>query len=275
MNRKLARWGTAVIVGAGCLVAWMTLPVAAQSRGEQEPPRHPTAGGATHGQPASTTREAEPRPPEPMSGRQPPAPSQRFTLPPEWENVPPVRFEATVFQVEVEKDRIIELDAKQLAAAGPTPAALLKALRDFGPTTVLYRVDQGVSVSEGRRSHDISIARDTPYVTGTQTSSTGQLSTAVGRSKVGGNFKVSSFFPDESNRQRLLVALEIEISRLTDSSVQVTGDVTAPVFWCIEQTYGGITELGKPIVLLSVDGSSTTGGAGTLAFVTLVRWSEP
>ena len=275
MNRQLARWGTTIIVGAGCLVAWMTLPVAAQSRGEQEPPRRASAGGATHGQQAPTTREAEPQPANPVPPRQPPAPPQRFTLPPESENVPPVRFEATVFQIEVEKDRIVDLDAKKLAAAGPTPATLLKTLRDFGPTTVLYRVDECVSASEGRRYHDISIARDTPYVTGTQTSPTGETTPSYARAKVGGNFKVSSFFPDDSNRQKVLVGLEIEVSRLTDSSVQTGGDITAPVFWSIEQTYGGITELGKPVVLLSVDGSSTAGADMALAFVTLVRWSEP
>ena len=274
MNRQLARWGTAVIVGAGCLVAWLTLPVAAQSRNEQEP-RRPAAGGVMRGQHTPTTREAEPPPAEPMSGQQPPAPPERFRPPPEPLDVPPVRFEATVFQIDVAKDRIVELDAKKLAAAGATPAALLKTLRDFGPTTVLYRVDQNVSASEGRRLHDISIARDTPYVTGMQTPPSGESTPSYGRAKVGGHFKVSSFFPDDSNRQKVLVGLEIEVSRITDGSGQPGGDITAPVFWNFEQTYGGITELGKPVVLLSVDGSSTAGADKALAFVTLVRWSEP
>jgi hypothetical protein len=249
MNAKVARISTVAAICAVGLITWLALPAGAQSR----------RGRGT------AERDVPPRSPlEQVEERHQKMP------PPER---PSVRFEATVFQVEVAKAGIIELDARKLAAEGPTPAALAQVLQSFGTTDVLYRVDQVIAAGDGPRR--ISIARDTPYMTGLSTTSTGQVTTLVARERVGGEFKVDGHFRDPADKGCLQTSLEIEIAALSGSQVEVGKDITAPVFWRVEQTYAGATELGKPIVLLSVDGAATTGSDKILAFVSLVKFSNP
>ena len=181
---------------------------------------------------------------------------------------PAVRFEATVFQVEVAREKIADLDARALAAQASTPTALAKALQPFGPVTVLFRVDQAVA-ADGQKNK-IGISRATPYVSGTAFGPSGQTNSTVAREKIGGSFELSTAFPAEKTLRRAQVTLRVELGTMTDSSVQVGENVTAPIFWRVDQSYGGLMELNQPQVLISADGAATAGASQPLAFVSLV-----
>lgn len=206
-------------------------------------------------------RNDEPRPQAP----QPPAPP-----PPQRPRViPMVRFEATVFKVEMPKERIVELDGPTLAAAGSTPAKLMTALEALGPTEPMYRVDQNVALDGGRNSK-IEMSRDVPYVSGMQKTQSGEPVPQMNRCKMGAEFELFGSYPNEDDKQRLFTTLHVQLSGLSTCGNQAGDGPAAPMFWRVEQSHGGAAELGKPFVLISADSGTTAGCDKTQAFVTLV-----
>lgn len=183
-----------------------------------------------------------------------------------------VRLEVTVFKLEVAPDRIVELDARTLAAAGETPAALAKTLREFGATEVLYRVDQTV---DGRGRGRIHVSKSTPIVSGRFEDKSGQQRTNVMREDVGARIEFAGCFVDRTDRQRVHANLSVEISAIGESNVSVQEGITSPVYWKVTQTHAGPVVLGRPIALLTVDGAVTSEGDRPVAFISLVALSEP
>ena len=245
------------------LASCLALPAAGQSRrgSRTEPSRRGRPVPPAQVQPTPTEPQPEQEPPQ-SKAQQETAPAPRA-----------VRFEASVFQVKVDPKRLAELDAEQLATDAPHAKKMLTVLGAFGEATILYRVDQTMAVG-ARRPGEITIARDTPYVSGTQTTPSGQTQTIVARSRVGGEFRLFGEPVQEEGSDRLYVELFVEIASLTGSVVEISEGVTSPVFWRIEQTHSGTVKLGKPFVLLSIDGAAITDTDAPLAFVTLVRLSE-
>lgn len=244
MGRYVVRALVATGVGAAVAFACVALPAAAQTRREGarvEKVQLSEPEGAT----TQATSPAQP------SGE-----------------TPAVRFQATVFQVAVAREKIADLDAKALAAQASTPGALAKALEPFGPVTVLYRVDQAVA-ADGQKNK-IGISRATPYVSGTAAGPRVQPNSSIAREKVGGSFDFSVALPAEKTPRRAQTTLRIELGTMTDSSVQVDENVTAPIFWRVDQSYGGLVALNQPLVLISADGAATAGTSQPLAFVSLV-----
>lgn len=242
---------------AACLIAWLVLPAAGQSPpgGKSDKPRRarpPAAQKVDEVVIKGGKLKRERKKPD--------------------EGPAALRFEATVFQVVVPAERTVGLDSKKLAAEGATPGKLFKMLRELGDAQMLYRVDQAIA-ADGKRT-DMRIGRDTPYVSSTQISGAGQVSTTVARRQVGGEFRIRGTLGGADDPSRLQIELAIEIAVLSNSVVQVGPAGTAPVFWSVEQNYRGGVKLGQPFVLLSVDGASTTGPGQPLAFVSLVRLSR-
>jgi hypothetical protein len=233
MNRGVLRATAAVAVAMICVVVWSTTSASAQSGSRKI--RRSRASGPPASQPA----------------------------------VPALRFEGTVFQVVVAKEQVVDLDSTALADRADTAQHLAEALHEFGPVEVLYRVDQAVPMDA--RTHRIDIATTVPYVSGTQTSSTGQISTSIKRTSVGGIFGVWIRMIEGVPDDHVQLNLDVELASMTGSTIDLGQGVSAPVFWEVTQTFGGTWELGRPIVLLSVDGAATTGRNEPLALVTLVN----
>jgi len=253
MRYKLVRSGLGAFVGIVSLLLWGAGPAVAQRGG---------GGGRAEdkGQAPPTT--------QPGSGQQRPA---QESPPPRPERLgPPIRFEATFFQTEIAPERIVELDAQTLAGQGGTPASLMKALQQFGTVEVLYRIDQGVSINATRT---IQTSSDVPYVSGTTTTKDGQTTRSIARERAGVNVKVFAGAEGDGPIQAVFTTLDIELSLKTDSRVNVGEGITSPVFWRVAQAYGGLTELGRPIVLVTVDRDRSGEGGKSYAFVTLVRMS--
>lgn len=105
---------------------------------------------------------------------------------------------------------------------------LFRTLQTEGNLNVLSRPQ---IVAMNNKEAKIDISNDVPYVTGTQTSSTGQISTSVGRQKVGIILTVTPQINPDG-----FVRMEIsqEVSDLTDSTVPVAPGVTSPIFFTRE-----------------------------------------
>jgi hypothetical protein len=181
-----------------------------------------------------------------------------------------VRLEVTLFKVDVAKEKVVELDAKKLAANKPSAAGLLTTLQDFGPAEALYRIDQ---VVDGERRAAISISRSTPYVVATGRTNGGQTSRSMARDQSGTKIEFRGSFSDES-KQRLDALLEIELKTTNNSAPDEDSGAAFPVSRSVTQDFGGELELGKPIVLISVD-AAATGTDKPVAYISLVMVSAP
>jgi hypothetical protein len=177
-----------------------------------------------------------------------------------------------VFQIEIARERLVDLDAKALAAEGPTPAKLAKVLEKLGSARVLYLADQTLA-ADGIPASGPQIARDTPYVTGREKSAEGEITKSVDHKKLGAKFDVSASCTEDADWQTFQVRLGIEFGLQTDSRVQTGEQTNAPIFWNFRQHYGGATELGQPVVLISADGTPPLEGDRALALITLVEFS--
>jgi hypothetical protein len=255
MSRRMA-WGAgSVVLCALCMLAVLALPAGAQSTGEgAKPGREP------------------PRPAERVPVKAPT--SQESPAPPPPREIASVRFEATVFQVELAPERMAELDVKTLTAEASSPVKLAQALQKLGDTKVLYRIDQRVTADGGRQGK-IEISQDTPYATMAQKAAGGDTPAAIARQHVGASFELFAVTSEGVPSSRVQATVKIDLSTMSDSNLKAGGETTAPTFWHISQSYGGPTDLGKPIVLVSADGSRGGGSSKSVAFVTLLQLSPP
>jgi hypothetical protein len=262
MSARAARIGTLTTICVACLAAWAALPVAAQSTEEKGQSRR-RAGKAERARVERKTPKVVEEIAIQAEKKQ--KTRRKKELPP---GVPTVRFEATVFKVHALKGRIVNLDARKLAAAKATPAGLAKALAEFGDTEVLYRIDQRVG-ADG--TEDVfELTRDVPYVSGSVTATAGHKQLSVARTKVGVTYEVTCYFPDEANRRHMHVSLEFGLSDVTRCDLDVGEGIASPTFWRVKQRHHGMMEVGKPTVLVSITGPAGDNGK-CVAFVSLVK----
>lgn len=107
---------------------------------------------------------------------------------------------------------------------------LLRALQSEGNLTVLSRPQ---IIAMDNQQAVIDISNDVPYVTGTSTTTGGQITTSVSREKVGIRLEVTpQINPDGYVRMEITQ----EVSDLTDSTVPVAPGVNAPIFFTRELT---------------------------------------
>ncbi len=180
-----------------------------------------------------------------------------------------MRFKATVFEVEVAAERVVELDAGELTKQAQTPAALLAALRSYGVARVMYGVDQCVNAQYPDRN-EFQVRRDSPYISAAHTSKDGEVMRSVAREHDGVLFNVT-VFPDPKSGV-LLANVRVELSGMSESEIEVGEGVKSPVFWDVEQSYQGPARPGKATVLLALGG----GGDGEMGrvFVTLFELED-
>jgi len=184
----------------------------------------------------------------------------------------PVRFQATVYQVDIPTDRIAALDAKSLAEKASTATALEAALKGLGEARALYRVDQNIDL---RRMSKVRMSSNIPVVTSTSTVGDKKTS-SITRESLGAQFDVaSSLDSDEALTGPIPLSINVEFSTLAESNVDV-GGAPAKVTRTVLQSNVGTVRLGKPLVLITADavGDLATGKKTATAFVTLIEVSS-
>lgn len=179
----------------------------------------------------------------------------------------PTRARVTVYQVAVPAERAASLQAGDLSAA-KDDAALTQHLEKLGATKLLYIMDQGIDLD---RSPSMKIGSQRPIPSGSSTTKDGQRATSVSYQDVGCIVNMEGKWPADSPESGE-ADIEVEISHVMDSGVQIAPDAKAPVLFRVKQNFAGPFKSGRPIILLSLD----AGGAKetTTAYVTRIELSR-
>ncbi len=177
------------------------------------------------------------------------------------------RFQATVYETRVPAKGIGAFDSKLLAAKAGTAADLQKALSACGKTKVLYQVDQTVNLAEDR----IHIGKREPFVTNTRRTERGPAINTIQYQHVGIIIAVSG----KPTGSGLDATVRIEMSALTESGTKVSENVNTVTVRTVELGHNGLVQLGKPVVLVSLDASSKDADGNAIAYVCRIVFGEP
>ncbi len=232
------------------LVACWSPPALGQTRDPALPSGRPAAAHAT---PA-------PQPEPPVAPEPPPRPGRA---------APAVRLQAQVYRVEVGQEHVSSLDAATLAAEAATPGKLAAALEKLGRLELLYGLDQ-VFGANGQPA-EFRVIRDAPYLAAVPGGpGGGEATPGVAREKVSAEFNVAGFMSAGDGGKALQLDLHVELSFMARSAVSTSAQTNAPIFWRVNQSYGGTREFGQPTVLVSLDGTPPVDGNRAVAVVTVV-----
>ena len=176
---------------------------------------------------------------------------------------PSAPFSATVYLIRMPADQIGRLDAEALTTAAGTPD-FGKALAGLGTVRPLYLVSQSVRLAEDT----IRIGAQTPYVSNSQVSNTGNVINTTRYTSVGTIFDIQG-----KTKAAGVVELDLrlQVSSLDEASgVQITNNVKSPVFRLATMAFKGNVQAGKPFVLVSADGATLDADGKAVAYITKV-----
>jgi hypothetical protein len=176
------------------------------------------------------------------------------------------RFEAAVYRLALSAEQVVQIDAAALAQAA-TLAEFDAAVRAFGDARVMYRVDQTINIGQSPR---IRIVADQPYVTGTVAAQDGRPRRTITRHDVGAEFRAFGAWVPGRAGECMHFTLDVEVSMLEESALEIGTDLAAQTFRKNHQRYGGPAELGQPLVLLNLDGACTDKSGQAVALLTRV-----
>ena len=177
------------------------------------------------------------------------------------------RFQATVYETRLPEKGIGAFDSQLLAAKAGTAADLQKALTACGKTKVLYQVDQTVNLAEDR----IRIGKREPFVTNTRRTERGPTINTIQYQDVGIIIEVSG----KPTGSGLDATVGIEMSALTESGTKISENVNAATVRSIELGHKGPVQLGRPVVLVSIDASSKDADGNAVAYVCRIVFGKP
>ena len=173
------------------------------------------------------------------------------------------RFQATIWETRLPAERIGTVDAKALASADDVQ----KALEGLGATRALYKVDQVIDLAKAR----IKVGKSEPFVTSAHATQMGGTINSVQYQEVGAIFQVSAKPTDRG----LEAKVEVEMSALTDSATPIADKVPAMSIHNVALGHDGLVELGRPVVMASVDASTRDAQGGAIAYICRIVFSAP
>ena len=232
------------------------------------------AGAVSHAAdtPAASPPAAKAAPPaEATPGNAPPKAAAPATPPKAPAEIAPARFEATAYEVLVPADRAGKLDSAALTAKAADPDDLCKALAEFGPTRILYRVDQPVNLY----SENIMIGSREPMVTATRKTDTGQSINTVQYQQVGLIVNISAGPPPkDSDRKGPDVQMKIELAAIGRSDAEVSPQAKTAVIRNVSIDHSEPLRFGRPFVMLNVTYPPKDEKGSVVVFVIRSRFSE-
>ncbi|MCX5683824.1 MAG: hypothetical protein NT049_09080, partial [Planctomycetota bacterium] len=129
------------------------------------------------------------------------------------------------------------------------PDALRAALAEFGPTKILYRVDQPVNVFQ----ENIMVGSSEPMVTSSRKTDTGQTVNTVSYNNVGLIISIAAGQPPkDSDRKGLDVRMQIEVASIGESGVELTPKVKSAVIRKVSISHSAGLQYARPLVMLNV-----------------------
>jgi hypothetical protein len=176
----------------------------------------------------------------------------------------PARLEVTIYGTQVPAGRAPTLDAGSLAAQAGKAEGFRKSLAGIGRTKVLYHVDQAVNLSSKSR---IRLGARVPFVSASRAMRAGATVNTVQYESVGADLRIAGQLTRRGRSKHVTVQLEVELSAITPSGVEVSKGVKARVVRNVTLSYDGPVELGRPVVVVGVDASSEDADAEASAYV--------
>ncbi len=260
------KWAVATLI----LLMAALVPVAAV-RGQENPAREPAAGETT---PPMTRPPATG--PVARSGRgvtrggfaQAPALPAPATATPVPGEGPTCTLDATIYDVRLPVDKIGQLDVEALTSAAGTAVDFEKALAALGTSQPLYRASQAVRLS----GDSILISTETPYITNSQVTTSGQTINSVAYRQMGAIFNVAgrTIAPD-----KIELDLSIQVSSLAEGATPIAGTVKAPVFRSATLAHKAPVAARKPFVVVSVDAASVDANGKAVAYIARITLGPP
>ncbi|HUU93960.1 MAG TPA: hypothetical protein VM238_22425 [Phycisphaerae bacterium] len=173
------------------------------------------------------------------------------------------RFQATIWETRLPAERIGKVDAKTLASADD----IQRALEALGATRALYQIDQVIDLAKAQ----IKVGKREPFVTGTRTTQAGGTINMVEYQEIGVIVQVSAKPTDRGPAAKV----EVEMSALTDSATPIAEKVPAVSIHHGTLRHNGPVELGRPVVMASVDASTRDAQGRAIAYVCRIVFSAP
>jgi hypothetical protein len=181
---------------------------------------------------------------------------------------PTCTLDATIYDVRLPVDKIGQLDVEALTRASATAAAFEKALAALGASKPLYRADQSVRLS----GDTITIAAQTPYVTNSQITQTGQTINSVSYTQIGTLFTIAG---KAGAGGEIELDLSIQVSAISDSGTPISTNVNAPMFRSAMIARKGPVEAKVPFVVVSVDAANVDAKGNAVAYIARVTLGAP
>jgi len=173
-------------------------------------------------------------------------------------------FEAIIYRTHVPVASIPQLDVADLAAKAAQGEDLQTHLAKLGRTQALYRASQAVSLTTENR---IRVGTKKPFVTGSRAALGGRTIRTVQYQDVGAIFRLASEPITKQPVEHVQVRLEVELSDMDQSDVQIGPGVKAVAIHNVAFTYNGNLLVGRPFVMTAVDASSDARDANAAAYV--------
>ncbi|QOJ13127.1 MAG: hypothetical protein HRU75_00110 [Planctomycetia bacterium] len=196
--------------------------------------------------------------PTAQQARRPAAP------PPAPRDMTPLFCDIMVFEVNLSAAQLAGLDAQGLAAAHASAADLEKALAALGPTRVLHRLQQPVSIEAGMRARSTS---DVPIVTREMTGREGEPVRSIARQDQGITVELNGRWIEGTNYARAVIRGEFELSAFGEGTIETSPGVKAPVFRRVSRSFETAVQMGRAELMISADAAAD----GTAAPAYVIR----
>ncbi|MCZ6816576.1 MAG: hypothetical protein O7F76_07715, partial [Planctomycetota bacterium] len=162
-------------------------------------------------------------------------------------------FQLIMYEVSLPRDRAASIRVDELTGKAKTPASLMAALQEVGRARVLYRIDQILKLRRSsKKKTSFTTGTRIPFVRNTTVMKSGQINKNIEYEGLGCIVHLEGTWGAPSTGS---ARIEVELSTLTDSTVDLGNDFKAPIFHQVEQLFEGPIKSGEPIVLLTIDGS--------------------
>ncbi len=184
----------------------------------------------------------------------------------------PVRFQATVYELQAPTERLGTLDGNALAAKAATVESLSKALAAIGTPRVLYRIDQPANLF----SEQIRIITREPVVTGTRKNSAGDEINTVQYQDLGVIVRLSAQAASkEAKRKNPDVKMSVELAALAPSDTQVPPGRKTMVTRTLSLDHSEPLKFGRPLVMLAISSAAADARTPATAYVVRYLFSPP
>ncbi len=173
------------------------------------------------------------------------------------EQVSSVRFQATIYEVQLAEGKTIDMD--ELKAAVDSDSALRRY-----QAKKLYHVDQVIDLTTESR---VSTTAKAPFVTGMRISSAGVPLTTVEYQNVGAVFRIEGRPDKPAGPKQVNISLDVALSALGDSAVALAPSVNAVVLREAKLRYDGPVSFSRPFFVMSEDASVKSRSGKTVAYI--------